>query len=248
MSQNLKKLIREITKELLDEMTGTGAVAGYQTPFAFAGKGDGAKKKKLAARSMPGGKVVGEEITDAVEVNDALPTIRRGLNENELMTNSDAMQSGMKSGMSEEEILAQAYDNLFAINMKVTNGDKHKAKVRTQNRMWYMDDGDYAVDVLEDYKKKFGAIRYDAKQPVSEGRYSNFKSSNVMKNHAKVSYGLREAKKCLSEVEFLVGICERLKLETNVDQSQLWKRSKQDIKEVHSRLKNIAKKINRIAQ
>jgi hypothetical protein len=243
---DLKNLIREIAQEILDEMTGTGAVAGYQTPFAFSGKGDG-EKKKLAARSIPGGQVVGEEITDDVEVGDALPTIRRGLNENNQMTSSPAMQVGMKSGMTEKEILSQAYDNLFAVNMKVTNGDKRRAKVRTQNRMWYMDDGDYCIDVLSDYQTKFGPIKYD-KQPVSEGRYANFKSSNVMKNHAKVSYGLREAKKVLSEVEFLVGICERLKLETNVDQSQLWKRSKQDIKEVHSRLKNIAKKINRIAQ
>jgi hypothetical protein len=145
----------EVTGGNMFEMTGTGAVAGYQTPMAFSGKGDGERKKKLAARSMPGGKVVGEEVTDSVDVAGGV---------------------------------------------------------------------------------------------VAEGRFANFKSSNIMKNHAKVSYGIREAKKILHEVEFLVSICERLKLETGVDQSQLWKRSKQDIKEVHSRLKNIARKIERIGK
>lgn len=158
MEKNIKEIIREIVEEVLDEMTVTGDVGGYNIPAAFqGGEADARRKKKLAARSMPGGKVVGEEIVNSVDVEDVV-------------------------------------------------------------------------------------------DPVNEGRYSNFKSSNIMKNHAKVSYGLREAKKILSEVEFLVGLCERLKLETGVDQSQLWKRSKQDMREVHGRLKNIARKMNRIGK
>lgn len=160
MEKNVKEIIREIVEEVLDEMTGTGAVQGYNVPMAFqGGEKDKRRKDKLTARSMPGGKLVGdidEEIVAAVNVDDAFH--------------------------------------------------------------------------------------------LAEGRYHNFKHSNVMKNHAKVSYGLREAKRILGEVEFLVTVCERLKLETGIDQSQLWKRSKQDIREVHGRLKNIARRVNRIGK
>ena len=40
----LRKLIREVIRRELDEMTTTGAVAGFETPHAFAGKS--AKNKK----------------------------------------------------------------------------------------------------------------------------------------------------------------------------------------------------------
>lgn len=251
MSQDIKNIIREIAQEIIDEMTGTGAVAGYQTPFAFSGKGDSDKKKKLAARSMPGGKVVGEEVTDDVEVDNALPTIRRGLNESDQKTDSAAMQNGMRPGMTEKEILVQGYDNLFAINMKITNGDKHRAKVRTRNRMWYMDNGDYADDVLHDYKQKFGEIKYSSpvgKNAIEEGRYNNFKKDESMKSHTKVCYGLREANKMLREIEFLVSICERLKSETGVDQRQMWKATAGHLSEINKRTKAIARRVIRIGK
>lgn len=168
MAKDVKQMLRELVEEVLKEMSTTGGVAGYQTPNAFAGKGDAARKRKLAADSMPGGKVVrdidemDEKVTADVEVEEPSMVIRR-----------------LREGRS---------------------------------------------------------------------RYRNFRESSVMKNHSKVSYGIREVKKTLTEVEFLIGLCERLKLETNVDQSHLWKRSKQDIAEIHGRLKNIARKVNRVSK
>ena len=46
-----KELVRKLTMELLDEesieeITTTGDVAGYSTPFAFSSKEDEKKKKK----------------------------------------------------------------------------------------------------------------------------------------------------------------------------------------------------------
>ena len=46
-----KELVKKLTMELLDEesleeITTTGNVAGYQTPFAFSSKEDEKKKKK----------------------------------------------------------------------------------------------------------------------------------------------------------------------------------------------------------
>jgi len=161
MAQDLKALIREITKEVIDEMTSTGAVAGYQTPNAF---GKNPSKKKDAARSMPGGKVVGDIDTDETTVG-----------ENETMVIRRSLEEG-------------------------------------------------------------------------RSRYRNFKESDLMRNHAKVSYGINQAKKMLGEVEYLLNICERLKTETNIQSSQLWKRTQPDMKEIHKRLKTIASRIKRIGK
>ena len=156
MTDGVKKLIKELVEEVLDEMTATGAVQGYSTPNAFqGGEADAARKKKLTARSIPGGKVV----------------------------------------------------------------------------------GDIDEELLETIRKSLG-----------ESRYHNFKNSDLMKNHAKVSYGIREAKKALREVDYLMSICNRLKTESGVDQSQLWTRSKIDLKEIHRQLKVLARKFMQVGK
>jgi hypothetical protein len=64
MENRLKEIIRSIVKEIqeekeLDEMTGTGAVAGYNTPAAFSKPGQTAKKNKRLAQ-VSGGEVVND--------------------------------------------------------------------------------------------------------------------------------------------------------------------------------------------
>tara|TARA_R110002074_G_scaffold64253_1_gene153526 strand:- start:1086 stop:1391 length:306 start_codon:yes stop_codon:yes gene_type:complete len=51
-SEIIKSLTEDILdEEDLDEMTSTGDVAGYNTPFAFTGKKGKKKKKKVATNS-----------------------------------------------------------------------------------------------------------------------------------------------------------------------------------------------------
>lgn len=61
MSSNLKAIIHEVLNELeeIDEITTTGSIAGYQTPYAFSRtlKNHKNKSKKTAEDSIPGGKV-----------------------------------------------------------------------------------------------------------------------------------------------------------------------------------------------
>ena len=164
--KDAKQIIRELVEEVIEEMTTTGAVAGYMTPAAFRGK---KSKKKSAERSMPGGKAVGKEDTDDTTIgeseNESLPTVRRDMNITE-----------------------------------------------------------------------------------ARSRYKNFKESDMMRNHAKISYGIREAKKMLREVEYLVSICERLKTECGYSNDNLWTRTKPDMMEINNRLKEIAKRINRMGK
>ena len=63
-----KELVRKLTMELLDEesleeITTTGDVAGYSTPFAFSSKEDEKKKKKRLTKST-GYSVVKETLND----------------------------------------------------------------------------------------------------------------------------------------------------------------------------------------
>lgn len=56
----LKEMIRELINQTLDEMTGTGAVAGYLTKNAFGHTAD-------ATASLPGFKKVGDINTNTLE-------------------------------------------------------------------------------------------------------------------------------------------------------------------------------------
>ena len=63
-----KELVKKLTMELLDEesleeITTTGDVAGYSTPFAFSSKEDEKKKKKRLTKST-GYSVVSEALDD----------------------------------------------------------------------------------------------------------------------------------------------------------------------------------------
>ncbi len=48
--KSFSDLIKSLTEEILDEMTSTGNVDGYSTPFAFTGKKGKKKKKKVAKK------------------------------------------------------------------------------------------------------------------------------------------------------------------------------------------------------
>lgn len=76
MSQNLKQLIHELVEETLDEMTTSAAAGPYMSKNAFRGH---KSKNAVALRSMPGGKVVGKDVTDDTTIGEdsALQVVRR---------------------------------------------------------------------------------------------------------------------------------------------------------------------------
>lgn len=64
MESKLREIIRNLVKEIqsedeLEEMTGTGAVAGYNTPAAFSKPGQSAKKNNRLAK-VSGGTIVND--------------------------------------------------------------------------------------------------------------------------------------------------------------------------------------------
>ena len=105
MSNRLKEIIRTIVKEIqsekeLEEMTGTGAVAGYDTPAAFSKPGQTAKKNKRLA-NVTGGEVVDdlEEGKDWLK-NDVPANSKKPLEIKPTTTDSsDSGEIADKSGM-----------------------------------------------------------------------------------------------------------------------------------------------------
>jgi len=101
----LKEIIRSIVKEIqsekeLEEMTGTGAVAGYDTPAAFSKPGQTAKKNKRLA-NITGGDVVNdlEEAKDWLK-NDVPANSKKPLEIKPTATDySDSGEIADKSGM-----------------------------------------------------------------------------------------------------------------------------------------------------
>jgi hypothetical protein len=101
----LKEIIRSIVKEIqsekeLEEMTGTGAVAGYNTPAAFTKPGQTAKKNKRLA-NITGGEVVNdlEEAKDWLK-NDVPANSKKPLEIKPTATDcSDSGEIADKSGM-----------------------------------------------------------------------------------------------------------------------------------------------------
>ncbi len=206
-----KKIIRELVEEVIEEMTSTGAVAGYQTPAAFRGH---KSKKGAAERSMPGGKVVGKEDTDDTTIGEGdRLTLRRSIEENKKTD-----RTGMKC---------------------------EKCGKGTYQETSQFDDAD---GVLHCTECGISVTRYAPEINEGRSRYRNFKESDMMRNHAKISYGINQAKKMLGEVEYLVGICERLKTECGYTKDNLWTRTQPDMAEIHRRLKEIAKRINRMGK
>ena len=210
---------KQIIRELVDEVIKEMTATGAVAGYMTPAAFRGHKsKKKAAERSMPGGKVVDKEDTDDT-------TVGEGVDENE------RLPMVRRGSVMENE------------SVDMTGKKCEKCKKGTYKETGPQDD---MHGVLHCDKCGTEVNRHREMVNEARGRYRNFKESDMMKNHAKISYGIREAKKMLREVEYLVEICERLKTECGYNTDNLWARTRPDMVEIHKRLKEIAKKINRM--
>ena len=111
MSNRLKEIIRGIVKEIqsekeLEEMTGTGAVAGYDTPNAFSKPGQTAKKNKRLA-NVTGGEVV----DDLEEAKDWLKNDVPADSKKPLAIKPTAISSADAGGIADKSGMILAKDD-----------------------------------------------------------------------------------------------------------------------------------------
>ena len=135
MSNRLKEIIRGIVKEIqdekeLEEMTGTAAVAGYDTPAAFSKPGQTAKKNKRLA-NVTGGEVV----DDLEEAKDWLKNDVPADSKKPLAIKPTAISSADAGGIADKSGMILAKDDEEAsLNenrwLEIKNGDgSPKAKM-----------------------------------------------------------------------------------------------------------------------
>jgi len=111
MENRLKEIIKGIVKEIqneteLEEMTGTGAVAGYNTPAAFSKPGQTAKKNKRLA-NVTGGEVV----DDLEEAKDWLKNDVPADSKKPLAIKPTAISSADAGGIADKSGMILAKDD-----------------------------------------------------------------------------------------------------------------------------------------
>jgi hypothetical protein len=111
LKKEIKKLLKGEFKSKLQETTGTGAVAGYQTPFAFSSRKNSEGNTEVATKSLPGYKIAPKtkpnnrgNINEAADYNvksdyDAFMAKLKNTNfalENEIKTKLNKQLAGKK--------------------------------------------------------------------------------------------------------------------------------------------------------
>ena len=214
----LKELIKSLIKKELDEMTGTGAVAGFSTPFAFSKKGQSHGKKATDAtlKQMPGSKVA-KEIDEEEELDEKkAPKKKKEVKKKK----PDADGDGVPDWADKD-------DN--AIKKKLSKAPTHKKDQLIKT----------ITKGLQDLNEK------ESKLNEAVSRYIRLKE-NPKKNSYKVSLITQEITKMLREVDFLMSVNHKLKTEMEVPNETLWKRTSERMAEIKARLKSIGEKLRKI--
>lgn len=78
---------------------------------------------------------------------------------------------------------------------------------------------------------------------LSEETYRQFKGNDDMSSKQKINMRIKEINGAIYKIEQMVEQAHKLKFETNIDQSQLWEKSKVKLERIAKRLNNLSRKI-----
>jgi hypothetical protein len=226
MEARLKEIIRGIVKEIqsekeLEEMTGTGAVAGYDTPNAFSKPGQ-TKKKNNRLANVTGGEVVDdleEGITSSAGAPFSKPSDVAGKNA-KLAKLSGATVVGEEKDWLKNDVPA---DSKKPLEIKPTATD-------------CSDSGEIA--------DKSGMIlaKGDDEASLNENRWLAIKNEDGSPK-SKMSRGITSIKQQLGEVEKFVNWYSKIKNENGVKRGDYYKRTNKSLHKIKERLMNLSEKI-----
>jgi hypothetical protein len=226
MEARLKEIIRGIVKEIqsekeLEEMTGTGAVAGYDTPNAFSKPGQ-TKKKNNRLANVTGGEVVDdleEGITSSAGAPFSKPSDVAGKNA-KLAKLSGATVVGEEKDWLKNDVPA---DSKKPLEIKPAATD-------------CSDSGEIA--------DKSGMIlaKSDDEASLNENRWLAIKNEDGSPK-SKMSKGITSIKQQLGEVEKFVNWYSKIKNENGVKRGDYYKRTNKSLHKIKERLMNLSEKI-----
>jgi hypothetical protein len=226
MEARLKEIIRTIVKEIqsekeLEEMTGTGAVAGYDTPNAFSKPGQTAKKNKRLA-NVTGGEVVDdleEGITSSAGAPFSKPSEVAGKNA-KLAKLSGGTIVGEEKDWLKNDVPANSKKPL---EIKPTATD-------------CSDSGEIAD------KSGMVLAKDDDEASLNENRWLAIKNEDGSPK-SKMSKGITSIKQQLGEVEKFVNWYSKIKNENGVKRGDYYKRTNKSLHKIKERLMNLSEKI-----
>ena len=226
MEARLKEIIRGIVKEIqsekeLEEMTGTGAVAGYDTPNAFSKPGQ-TKKKNNRLANVTGGEVVDdleEGITSSAGAPFSKPSDVAGKNA-KLAKLSGATVVGEEKDWLKNDVPANSKKPL---KIKPTATD-------------CSDSGEIAD------KSGMVLAKDDDEASLNENRWLAIKNEDGSPK-SKMSKGITSIKQQLGEVEKFVNWYSKIKNENGVKRGDYYKRTNKSLHKIKERLMNLSEKI-----
>jgi hypothetical protein len=214
----LKELIKSLIKQELEEMTGTSAVAGFDTKNAFADGGRHGKKATDATlKQNPGSRIakeIDEDLDETKEVKKKKTTVKKN--------KPDADGDGVPDWADKHP----------------GKNDADFEKKSKKKMVWKKG--------VEKLQKDLDALdKNEKKLNEAVSRYARLKE-NPNRHSYKVSLITQEITKMLREVDFLMSVNQRLKTEMNVPNEELWKRTSGRMAEIKARLKSISEKLRKI--
>ena len=264
----IRKLVRELIKQELDEANSTSSVGGsYNTPHAFGGSNKKGKGKGKAGYT--GGHDEPTDGTGHFIAKD--PKLRKTESVNEGKLN-EFMYA--KLGSKVEKFVKQYYGKNKFVSLpawKVTMtypdqpGRTHdqwvKAKsakdaIQISKKMWSNQnikvgkaifDDEHWLGVQKAQKTGFteGEIKIK-KESVNEGRYHAWRNDDSLSPKQKIGIAMRETRDSLKELERVVRYNVKLKNELKVDSRDYWKNTHKALNKISERLVKLANKVGQL--
>ena len=247
----LKKVIRELIKQELEEVSVTGNLDGGEgppkTPYAFQSKPKSKKdkdKEKAIIKSMGYSKVdeakfhvktnFGSVIVDASGKGEAIMKVAKKLKGGRAnitganrvgVANAKQVDKKLENVNEAVPSPAKVAKEFDIIMRKMTKGNPMAMRKK---------DFDKAISML---KKKYN---------INEGRYHDYRNDETLTPKQKIGHSMREVRDKLNELDKLVKMNVRLKNEIGVDSTSYWKRTHTAMKKISERLVKLANKVGQL--
>jgi len=231
----LKEYIKQLVRELLDEMSTSGDAGAYSTPFAFAKKGQGPNAAtKQAQRS--GWKLAG------------------GMPKNSKVLDYKEIWKGKKSAMNENNIEFKVGDKV-----KYENQDWEIEKILDRQYRLKNLKGLPSVNVLKaavERENKKSSMNETLKKLIeqellNEVTYSKFKKDVKHRTKSEQLHkAIREVKRKLAEIDRIVEYTSRMKQELSEDEGGIsyWKATQSNIGKISEIVNQLNNKIKNLHQ
>jgi len=271
----IRKLVRELIKQELDEANSTASVGGsYNTPHAFGGsnkkgKGKGkagytgghdeptdgtghfiAKDPKLRKESVVNEVKLNELKMDMEKFTDKLTDALQGITVDLDFSNKHSNKiEKMMTAVLDVDFYYQVKDKKELIKgLKIVKSNV--AKIKSLNKSVFdkqLSDIDKAYKTFEENIQKRIQISESVKESVvNEGRYHAWRNDDTKTPKQKIGLAMRETRDNLTELERMVNYNVKLKNELKVDSRDYWKNTHKALSKISERLVRLANKVGQL--